>query len=158
MAGMGRGRGGRQLWECVCECVEAPQQQTCRPCVSPLCFTHQWAVLPATECPACGRFPLPLRAGLPVAVSRPFPALRVHGALSPQALCSGVLSDLCAGPAIPLHTLHLALPDPRESGPGPWHDASRKLLRSQLPWPFISVLLMPQRGTVALGLVAHPCK
>lgn len=119
---------------------------------------------PPVGCPVCTwvpdvwPFPFPLKAGFCVAVSRP--SVRSGcTVLSPHrrsALGSSVTS--VQGPAVPLHTLHLTVPDARESGPGPWHDAFPKLLGLQLPRPFVSVRLMPRRGMVTVGHVARPCK
>lgn len=97
-------------------------------------------------------FPFVLKAGLLVAVPRPHHTIRVHGAVSPEALCPGALGDLHAGPCVLLHTLHVAAPDPGEGGPGHEHGAIAKLVWSQVPQPPASVSLT----SVCFAGVAQP--
>lgn len=118
------------------------------------------ALNPPVGCAVCSwipdvwLFPFVLKAGLLVAVPRPHHTIRVHGAVSPEALCPGALGDLHAGPCVLLHTLHVAARDPGEGGPGHGHGAIVKLVWSQVPQPPASVSLT----SVCFAGVAQPLK
>lgn len=157
MAGMGQGRGSRQLWG-PCESTRVSTAADVSSLRLPSPLHPPVDVLSATGCRMRGRSPVLSR--LACLWLCPGPSMRSgctvlssHRRCAPRSSVTSV-----QGPAIPLHRLRLAVPDPRGSGPGPWRDAFPKLLRSQLPWPFVSVHLMPWRGLATVGHVVHPCK